>query len=63
MIPNWKTTVGPLLSAPNKDQENAAMYCKIKYELLVTYASLNDEQELGGCDAGWDKEPHDGSLQ
>ena len=62
-IPNWKTTVGPLLSAPNKDQKNAAMYCRIKHELLVTYASLNDRQEPGGRDAGWDEELHDGSLR
>lgn len=62
-IPNWKTTVGPLVSAPNKDEESAAIYCKIKYELLVTYASLNDRQEPGGRDTGWDEELHDGSLR
>jgi hypothetical protein len=62
-IPNWKSTVGPLVSASYKGQNNVGMYCKIKYELLVAYASLNDHQELGGRDAGWDEELHDGSLR
>ena len=62
-IPNWKTTVGPLVSASHKGQKNATVYCKIKYELLVTYALLNNQQEPEGRDAGWDEELHDGSLQ
>lgn len=62
-IPNWKTTVGPLISASNKDQRNAGIYCRIKYELLVTYACLNNRQEPGGRDPGWDEELHDGSLR
>lgn len=62
-IPNWKSTLAPLVSASSKGQNNVAMYCKIKYELLVTYASLNDQQEPGGRDAGWDEELQDGSLR
>ena len=62
-IPNWKTTVGPLVSASHKGQKNVAIYCEIKYELLVTYASLNNQQEPGGRDAGWGEELHDGSLR
>jgi hypothetical protein len=62
-IPNWKAAVGPLVSASDKNQKNVTVYCKIKYELLVTYAALNDQQESGGRDAGWDEELHDGSLR
>jgi len=62
-IPNWKTTVGPMVSASHRGQKNVTVYCKIKYELLVTYASLNNQQEPGGRDAGWDEELHDGSLR
>ena len=62
-IPNWKTTVGPLISASHKGQKDAMIYSKIKYELLVTYASLNNQQEPEGRDAGWDEELHDGSLR
>lgn len=62
-IPNWKSTVGPLVSAFQKGEDNVTIYCKIKYELLVTYASLNDQQEPGGRDQGWDKELNDGSLR
>lgn len=60
-IPSWKTTVGPQVSASHK--KNVVIYCKIKYELLVTYASLNNQQEREGRDAGWDEELHDGSLR
>ena len=63
IIPNWKSTVGPLVSASHKGQNNAGVYCKIKYELLVTYALLNDQQEGGGRDVGWDEELSDGSLR
>lgn len=63
IIPNWKSTVGPLVSAPQKGEDNVTIYCKIKYELLVTYASLNDQQEPGGRDVGWDEELNDGSLR
>ncbi|KAF9653198.1 hypothetical protein BDM02DRAFT_2184490 [Thelephora ganbajun] len=62
-IPNWKTTVGPLVSASHKGQKNVKICCEIKYELLVTYASLNNQQKPEGRDAGWDEELHDGSLQ
>ena len=62
-IPNWKTTVGPLVSASHKGQKDVTVYCKIKYELLVTYTSLNDQQGPEGRDAGWDEELHDGSLR
>jgi len=62
-IPNWKKTVGPLVSAFHNGQKNVTIYCKIKYELLATYASLNNQQEPAGRDAGWDEELHDGSLQ
>ena len=62
-IPNWKTTVGPLVSASHKGHKNVTVYCKIKYELLVTYASLNNQREPEGRDAGWDEELHDGSLR
>jgi len=62
-IPSWTTTVGPLVSAFHKNQQNVAVYCGIKYELLVTYATLNDQQEPGDRDAGWDEELHDGSLR
>lgn len=62
-IPNWKTTVGPLVSAFHQGQKNITVYCKIKYELLVAYAALNDQQEPGGRDAGWDEELNDGSLR
>ena len=62
-IPNWRTSVGPLVSASHKGQNNFTVYCKIKYELLVTYATLNDQQEPGGRDAGWDEELHDGTLR
>lgn len=60
-IPSWKTTVGPQVSASHK--KNVVIYCKIKYELLVTYASLNNQQEPEGRDAGWDEELRDGSLR
>jgi len=63
MIPNWKTTVGPLVSASHKSEKNVTVYCKIKYELLVTYAALNDQREPRERDAGWDEELHDGSLR
>jgi len=63
VIPNWKSTLAPLVSASSKGQKNVAMYCKIKYELMATYASLNDQQEPGGRDAGWDEELQDGSLR
>ena len=62
-IPNWKTTVGPLVSASHKVQKNDMIYSKIKYELLVTYAALNNQQEPEGRDAGWGEELHDGSLR
>ena len=62
-IPNWKTTVGPLVSASHKGQKNVTIYCKIKYELLVTYASLNNQQGPEGRDAAWDEALHDGSLR
>ena len=62
-IPNWKTTVGPLVSASHKGQKNVTIYCEIKYELLAAYASLNNQQEPGGRDVGWDEELHDGSLR
>lgn len=62
-IPNWKSTVGPLFSASHEGQDNEAIYCKIKYELLVTYGLLNDQQEEGGRDVGWDEELRDGSLR
>jgi hypothetical protein len=55
--------VEPLVSASHKGQKNFAIYSKIKYELLVTYASLNNQQEPEGRDAGWDDELHDGSLR
>jgi hypothetical protein len=62
-IPNWQSTVGPLVSTSHKGHKNAMMYCKIEYELLVAYASLNDLQEPGGRDAGWDEGLRDGSLR
>ena len=62
-IPNWKTTVGPLVCVSHKSEKNVTVYCKIKYELLVTYAALNNQQEPRGRDAGWDEELHDGSLR
>ena len=62
-IPNWKSTVWPLVSASHKDQNNVVIYCKIKYELLITYALLNNQQEQGRRDAGWDEELCDGSLR
>lgn len=63
IIPNWKSTVGPLVSVPHKGQNNVAIYYKIKYELLVAYALLNDHQKQGGRDIGWDEELRDGSLR
>jgi hypothetical protein len=62
-IPNWKTVVEPLVSASHKGQKNVTIYTKIKYELLVTYATLNNQQEPEGRDAGWDEELDDGSLR
>jgi len=62
-IPSWKTTVGPLVSASRKGQESVTVHCEIIYELLVTYASLNDQQESEGRDAGWDEELYDDSLR
>ena len=62
-IPTWKSTVGPLVATSHKGQKNATVYCKIRYELVVTYASLNNQQEPEGRDAGWDEELHDGSLR
>ena len=62
-IPNWRMAVEPLVSGSHQDQKNVTNYCKIKYELLVTYASLNNQQEPEGRDAGWDEELHDGSLR
>lgn len=62
-IPNWKSTVGPLVSVSRQDENNVVIYCKIKYELLVTYAFLNNQQEQGRRDAGWDEELRDGSLR
>jgi len=62
-IPNWKTTVGPLVSASHKGQKNVTIHCKIKYELLAAYASLNNQQEPEGRDASWNEELHDSSLR
>jgi len=62
-IPNWKTTVGSLVSASHKGQKNVTIFCKIKYELLVTYALLNNQQKPGERDTGWDEELRDGTLR
>lgn len=62
-IPNWKSAVRPLVAADHQGQDNVGIHCKIKYELLITYASLNDQKEQGEGDAGWDEELHDGSLR
>jgi hypothetical protein len=62
-IPNWKSTVEPLVSGSYKGKNNVAIYGKIKYELLVTYSLLNDQQGQRGRDAGWDEELLDGSLR
>ena len=62
-IPSWKTMVGPLVSASHKGQKNVTVHCKIKYELLVTYALLNNRQESEGRDADWNEGLHDGSLR
>lgn len=63
-IPNWKSTVEPLVCASHQGKNSVAVYCKIKYELLVAYALLNDQrQQQGGRDSGWDEDLRDGSLR
>jgi len=62
-IPSWKTTVEPLVSASHEREKNVTVHCKIKYELLVTYASLDNQQEPGGRDVSWGEELRDGSLR
>jgi hypothetical protein len=62
-IPNWKSIVGPLVTASHECENDTVIHCKIKYELLIAYASLNTQKDSGERDAGWDEELCDGTLR